>query len=155
MGNSQNELDSLRVFNTLKTVVSNLVKNYDCDEEKMSFLFFVTAEPFEIAFKLMLHPADGLLTMYSKLPFTVDEPYREAYATAVCRLNYDRMYGGTFDFSPEKGSTVFRLPVPYIKSLISPELLENVVRSTHDTVARYSSYLYDIGHGKAAEMPNE
>ncbi|MBO4766973.1 MAG: hypothetical protein J5532_06720 [Lachnospiraceae bacterium] len=151
---SQPLLDSERIFRNLKQVVAALVENFSCDEEKKTIVFQVSGEPFETNYKLTVHSQEQLLTVYSKLPFTVEEPYREAYATAVCRLNYDRMFGATFDFSPEKGFTVYRIPILYKKSLISVELLETVIRDTQDTVSRYISYLYDIAHGVAAELPS-
>ena len=146
-------LDAERVFRTLCQVVGSLVENYSVDEEKKTVVFQISGEPFETAFKLTVHVEEQLLTLYSKLPFTVEEAHRQAYATAICRLNYDRMFGATFDFSPEKGFTVYRIPVPFRKSLLSAELIESVIRDTHKTVSRYVAYLYDLSHGVAAALP--
>jgi hypothetical protein len=148
-------LDAERVFRNLRQVVSGLVDNFSCDEEKKAIVFQVSGEPFETAFKLTVHTEKQLLTIYSKLPFTVAEPYRAGYATAVSRINYDRMYGATFDFSPDKGFTVYRQPVPFKKSLISPDLLEAAIRETLATVTRYVCYLFDVSHGIDAVMPEE
>ena len=155
MATSQEDLDSKRIFATLKNVVSNLVQKYECDEESMKINFDVNSEPFEVAFRFSVHPSSQLLTLYSRLNFTVAEEYREAYCRAICALNYDRMYAATFDFSPEKGTTVFRVPVLYRKSILSPELLEGVARYTFDTVNKYTPYLYDISHGVEASLPEE
>ena len=108
MALSPEVLDAERVFRTLCQVVGSLVENFSVDEEKKTVVFQISGEPFETAFKLTVHVEEQLLTLYSKLPFTVEEAHRQAYATAICRLNYDRMFGATFDFSPEKGFTVYR-----------------------------------------------
>ncbi|MBQ6661074.1 MAG: hypothetical protein IJM57_06575 [Lachnospiraceae bacterium] len=155
MATTQEELDSKRMFLSLKTVVGELVENYSVEEEKQTIFFQVSAEPFEVAFKIMLHPCQQLMTIYSKLSFTVDEQYRSAYSMAVNDLNYDRMYKGTFDFSVQKGITVYRIPVPYRKSLISRELLSDAIRDTFDTVTKYNQYLYDVSHGVEATIPQE
>lgn len=155
MATSQEELDSKRVFQSLKQVVSNLVQNFGCDDDAMKIEFSVDAEPFEVHFKYSLHPSSQLLTLYSKLNFTVDEQYRDRYAGAICELNYERMYGATFDFSPTKGFTVYRAAVYYQKSLISRELLESFSREAYATVTKYSQYLYNISHGVEAELPAE
>ena len=118
MALSPEVLDAERVFRTLCQVVGSLVENFSVDEEKKTVVFQISGEPFETAFKLTVHVEEQLLTLYSKLPFTVEEAHRQAYATAICRLNYDRMFGATFDFSPEKGFTVYRIPVPFRKSLL-------------------------------------
>ncbi|MBO4653881.1 MAG: hypothetical protein J5649_11260 [Lachnospiraceae bacterium] len=155
MATSQEELDAKRIFATLKKVVSGLVKNYSCDDETMKIEFQVDSEPFEVSFKFSVHPNSQLLTLYSKLNFTVAEEYRDAYARAICELNYDRMYEATFDFSPTKGFTVFRVPVLFRKSILSPELLDGVARYTYNTVNKYTPYLYDLSHGVEAVMPEE
>ncbi|MBP5463463.1 MAG: hypothetical protein J6Y20_15255 [Lachnospiraceae bacterium] len=155
MATSQEDLDSRRIFATLKKVVSDLVQHFNCDDEAMKIEFQVDSAPFEISFKFSVHPVSQLLTLYSKLNFTVAEEYREAYCRAICELNYDRMYAATFDFSPEKGVTVFRVPVLYRKSILSPELLEGVARYTFDTVNKYTPSLYDISHGVEASLPEE
>ena len=89
------------------------------------------------------------------MPYTVDEQYRDAFAKAVCSLNYDRMYGSTFDFSPEKGIVLYRSALHYQKSLISRELLEAFARGAYNTVVKYNPYLYDISHGVDATLPEE
>ena len=155
MATSQEELDSKRIFASLKQVVGNLVENYSCDEEAMKIDFSVESEPFEVHFRFSLHPSSQLLTLYSKLNFTVDEEHRSAYAMKICELNYDRMFGATFDFSPSKGFTVYRAAIPYEKSLISRELLESFTRETFSTVNKYNCYLYDLSHGAEAELPAE
>ncbi|MBR5713051.1 MAG: hypothetical protein IKX54_05590 [Lachnospiraceae bacterium] len=152
---SQQELDCLRVYQSLKQVVSTMVENFDCDDETYTITFSVTGKPFDVVFKMTTHLSSQLLTVYSKLGFVVEEPYRAAYATNVARLNYDRMFSGTFDFSPEKGFTVFRIGVPYEKSLLSRELLESIIRMTHDNVVKYAPYLYDIARGIEACLPPE
>ena len=155
MATSQEEIDSKRVFQSLKQVVANLVQNYNCDDEAMKIEFSVDSEPFEVHFRYSMHPSSQLLTLYSKLSFTVDEQYREKYASAICDLNYERMYGATFDFSPSRGFTVYRSAVYYQKSLISRELLETFSRETYATVNKYSQYLYDISHGFKSTLPAE
>ena len=155
MATSQEELDSKRFYSTLKKVVSGIVEHYTCDDEGYKITFSVDGEPFEVLFKFSLHPSSQLMTLYSKLAFTVDEDKRAAYATRICSLNYDRMYGATFDFAPDKGITVYRIAVPYKKSLISPELIEQVIRDTYATVMRYNQYLYDVARGIEAELPPE
>ncbi|MBP5353781.1 MAG: hypothetical protein J6Y67_01430 [Lachnospiraceae bacterium] len=155
MATSQEELDSKRIFTALQQVVSNLVQNYGCDEESMKINFQVDAEPFEVNFKFSIHPNSQLLTLYCKLNFTVEEEHRDAYSRAICDLNYERMYGATFDFSPTKGFTVFRVAVPYRKSIISPELLEGIARDAYNTVTKYTPYLYDLSHGVEATIPEE
>lgn len=155
MATTQEELDSKRIYSTLKKVVSDLVQNYGCDDDAMKMEFCVESEPFEVTFKLSVHPNSQLLTLYSKLNFTVAEEYRDAYARAICELNYDRMYEATFDFSPTKGFTVFRVPILFRKSIISPELIDKAVRYTFAIVNKYTPYLYDLSHGVEAVMPEE
>ena len=56
MATSQEELDSSRVFQSLKQVVSALVQNFECDDEALKINFNVDAEPFEVAFRFAIHP---------------------------------------------------------------------------------------------------
>ena len=155
MANTQEELDTIRLFKTLKGVISNIVEHFDCNDEKLEFLFSVDSKPFEVSYKLTIHPAEQLLTIYSKLPFTVEPDFRAGYAQTICQLNYDRMYACTYDFSLSKGSTVLRYPLSYRGCLISADLLDNMIRQIYDIVTKYNEYLYDASRGLDAAIPPE
>jgi len=149
------QLDAARVYHTLKSTVGAICDNFECNDEKKAIRFTIEGTPFEVAFKLCVREPEQLLTIYCKLPFVVEEACRQTYATALCRLNYDCMFSSSFDFSPDKGSTVYRVPIPFRKSLVSSELIATAIHEAYDTVTKYVADLYDLSHTVKEKLPTE
>ena len=137
-----------RMYSVLLGAVDGLVKNYMADEEKREIQFIVEAKPFDVRFRLNIRPEQEIITLFSHLMFTVPEENRDIFSREICRLNYDDLYVGTFDFDPATGGIVFRMAVIYQDSLISGVLCSAVISYAYETVIKYNEKLFLLSTGR-------
>ena len=112
------------------------------NEEKFQIDADFAAEPFQVHIKFTIYPENGLITLFSVLPFDVPPTKANEFATMICNLNYDKMYAGNFDYSTERGKVVYRLALLFRNSILSSELVEECVKTTVDTVSEYNEMLF-------------
>lgn len=104
---------------------------------------YVEATPFKVYLKVGVHSENGLVTIFSVLPFEVPQKKADEYARLICQINYSELYAGSFDYSPEAGKVVFRMALPYRYSLLSKELVQECLNYCVQTVSSHNEKLFE------------
>ena len=112
------------------------------NEEKHQIDGDFNAEPFKAHLKLSIYPENGLVTLFSVLPFDVPPTRASEFARLVCEINYNDLYAGNYDYNEEKGKVVFRVAIPFRNSIISRELLEESIKYAVETVSKYNDRMF-------------
>jgi len=113
------------------------------NEEKLQIDGDFTGEPYKVHLKLSIYPENGIVTLFSLLPYEIDPEKATSFAKLVCSINYNDFYTGNFDYNIEKGRVVFRLAILFRGSIISRELVEEAVNYTVSTVSKYNPRLFE------------
>ncbi|MBR4342201.1 MAG: hypothetical protein IKP88_05810 [Lachnospiraceae bacterium] len=103
-----------------------------------------TAEPFKVHVKLSIYAENGLLTLFSVLPFDVPQNKGTEFARLLCELNYNDLYAGNYDYNIERGKVVFRMAIPFRNSIISKDLIEESIMYCVTTVSKYNDRLFKL-----------
>lgn len=112
-------------------------------DEKFLIESNVEATPFTVHLKVTVYPENGVMTIFSVLPFDVPAEKSLEYSKLICMINYTDFYTGSFDYHPDRGKVVFRVAVPFRNSLISDSLVEECLNYTVNTVSKYSERLFE------------
>ena len=113
------------------------------NEEKFQIDGDFSAEPFKVHLKLSIYPENGIVTLFSVLPFDVSPAKASEFARLICEINYDDFYAGNYDYNIEKGKVVFRLAMLFRNSILSSELIEESMQYCISTVSKYNNKLYE------------
>ena len=144
MTQSEMKVAVSRLFSMGKEIFSRLSQKDTMvvNEEKYQIDADFAAEPFQVHIKFTIYPENGIITLFSVLPFDVPVTKSHEFAVTVCNLNYDKMYAGNFDYSSERGKVVYRLALLFRNSVLSSELVEECVKTTIETVSQYNEMLF-------------
>lgn len=118
------------------------------NEEKLQIDGDFTAEPFKVHLKFSIYPENGLMTLFSVLPFDVPLTKVSEFSKLICSVNYNDFYAGNYDFNPETGKVVFRLAILYRGSIISKELIEESVQYSVDMVSKNNQRFFEAAREK-------
>lgn len=134
-----------RLYLIAKNVMGRICKADSISTTEEKFLIEGNAEamPFTAHLKVTVYPENGIMTIFSVLPFDVPVEKALEYSKLICLINYNDFYTGSFDYHPDRGKVVFRVAIPYSNSLISETLVEECLNYTINTVSKYSERLFE------------
>lgn len=113
------------------------------NDEKYLIEGNVDASPFNVHLKVTVYSENGLLTIFSVLPFDVPREKALEFSRLICLTNYNDFYAGNFDYHPERGKVVFRMALPYRYSLLSEELVFESLNYCVTTVSSYNEKMFE------------
>ena len=145
MTQSEMNAASERLFNIGKDLFTNLAikDTLYINEERKQIDGDFTAEPFKVHLKLSVYPENGIMTIFSVLPFDIPQTKTSDFAKLICSINYNDFYAGNYDYDSDRGKVVFRLAILYRNSIISRELMEEGIKYSISTVAKYNDRLFE------------
>jgi len=145
MTQSEMNAASERLFNIGKDLFTNLAikDTLYINEERKQIDGDFTAEPFKVHLKLSVYPENGIMTIFSVLPFDIPQTKASDFAKMICSINYNDFYAGNYDYDSDRGKVVFRLAILYRNSIISRELMEEGIKYSISTVAKYNDRLFE------------
>ncbi|MCR4716360.1 MAG: hypothetical protein K5656_04185 [Lachnospiraceae bacterium] len=132
-----------RMFDTILNAVKSLVPNYGVDSENKAIEFAVAGDPFNVIIDIKFLDDSGCYMLFSELGFKVPPENRANYAMEICRINFDQLALGSYDFDIKEGTTCFRFGQIYEDSLISEETLKTTIRLAYDTICKFNERLFN------------
>lgn len=114
--------------------------NYDKDDEKLVIESGATGDDLAIEFRVTFSEEKQLVTILSRLPFTVPEDKKVLVAVALAATNYP-LVNGNFDFGLNTGSIIFRATTSFRDSLIGKDAYEYLLGIVLKTVDEYNDKL--------------
>ena len=120
--------------------------SYEKDEEKLIVQLTVHGDDIPMDMLIFINPERELITLYSRLPFTVAPERVMDMALATSLIN-DHLPNGSFDFSDVSCKVVFRLCLPYMDSLLGKGAFEYLLFFAANLVDAYNDKLLMIAKG--------
>lgn len=150
MTESEMKAASKRLFEIGKELFSkqSIKDTYYVNEENMQIDSDFAAEPFKVHLKYSVYPENGIVTLFSVLPFDVPQTCASEFAKLICSINYNDFYAGNYDYNPERGKVVFRLALLFRNSILSKELIAESVQYAVTTVSKYNDRLFEAARDK-------
>ena len=136
---------TLRLFNISRDLFDKMAQKDSriTNEEKNVLEGDFTSEPFNVHIKLSIYPENGLMAIFSLLPFDVPPAKSSEMAKLICSINYNDLYAGNYDYNVEQGKVIFRLSMPFRNSILSKELIEECIEYTVSTVSKYNNKMFE------------
>lgn len=143
MTKAEKKIAADRLYGIVKEMALK-VGDFVCeDKDKREVEIDVESQPFKVHMKLAVTESSGLFTIYSVLPYKVPETSASEFGPYICKLNYDNMYFGMFDYSPDSGNVVFRTAMLYEESLFSNETVLKNIQYVRETVDKYNQEIFE------------
>ena len=143
MTEQQMENAAKRLYVMLDKIIPQMGEVVSNDSESYAIEADVAVKPFDVHLKVEIHKENGMITIYSVLPYDVPEEIRESFASYIAGLNYDNLYLGCFDYSPARGKIVFRTTIVYRDSLISEITLKDVLEYVVNSVCKFNEDIFN------------
>jgi len=140
---------ALAVFSTISKVLEKEEFNFQKDEEKLEFRFGARGNDLPVDIIITVIPGRDLITFLSFLPFKGVGEKMTDIAMAICEINF-KITAGCFSMSLKNGAIAFQISQSFKGSLISEELIKDILYTTFFTVDEYNDKLFDVSRGKLA-----
>ncbi len=125
------------VYKALCDMLDSNNWKYEKNEEKLKISTGANGDDLPIEILFSVDVDKQIVTLLSKLPFTVPQEERGLMAMGVTLANWS-MVDGNFDFGLHNGTIFFRLTTCIRESLISKEALEYMLFVSCATVDNYN-----------------
>ena len=133
-------------FNTLIDLFTELNWEFLTDRENLSVSCVLTGKDFPVPITVTCDKKRGVVSVYSKLSFTIDAHIKDKIAVAVCMIN-GVLSDGCFDFDYNLGKILFRTGLVYNDSVVSREALLQIISATLNTVDEFNDKLFTLSKG--------
>ena len=137
MMDNKNLKQARAAFVSLCNVLDADEWHYEKDADEMEIDCTAQGDDLPIPIRIRVDGERLLVSLYSRLPFTVSEDRRREMAVAVSRANYN-MVDGSFDYDISNGYILFRITGSIRKSLIGENALRYLVYCACNTVDNYN-----------------
>lgn len=135
-----------KAYETCIKMFDNRNWHYRKDDEKLHIECKVSGDDLPMDIDFYVIPNAMVIQLLSQLPFQAKEEKRVDMAVATQMVNW-KLVNGSFDFSMESGSTVFRLTSSYRDSLISEELMSYMLDVSAITIDDYNEKFFAVATG--------
>ncbi len=137
---------AVKTYNTLCEMLDDLDFKYERRDEKLSIVTGVQGDDFPIKLHVRVNPEKEIVSLFSFMPFTVEESKRVDLALAICAANYG-LADGSFDFDLSDGTIMFRLTTSFLGSDLGKELFVYMVLVSTKTIDNYNDKFFMIAKG--------
>lgn len=143
MTKAEKKIAANRLYGIVKETALSVGKFVSEDKAKRELEINIESKPFDVHMKLSVTESSGLFTIYSILPYKVPEESASEFGPFICKLTYDNVYFGTFDYSPERGMVLFRTSMLYEESLLSKETVMRNILYVRGAVDQYNQEIFE------------
>ncbi len=135
-----------KVYDDLCAMLDKNGIKYHKNENNLSIGFFATGEDIPMEFNVRVDAGRQLISLYSKLPFTVPDEKKNDMAVACCVAGCG-LWDGSFDFDYESGEMYYRMTASFIGSDIGEGLFRYMISMAGKVVDRYNDKLLAVCKG--------
>lgn len=141
MAVEKNVKNAYDVYQTLCQMLDDLKLKYSREDDDFSITVGIQGDDFPVRMIIRVNPDKALISVFSKIPFTVSEEKRVELSVAVSMANY-LLVDGNFDYNIANGDIIFRLTSSYLDSLIGKELLEYMLMVSYKTIDDFNDKFF-------------
>ncbi|MBO5312884.1 MAG: YbjN domain-containing protein [Clostridia bacterium] len=130
-----------QTYETICAMLDEMGWSYDKKDEERVIYTGVKSNDLPISFMIVTDTERSLVSLISKLPFTVPEDKRTEVSLGVSIVNY-LLVDGSFDYNFLEGTTYFRMTSSFKDSMLSKEVFEYMVYVSCNTIDDYNEKLF-------------
>jgi len=134
------------VYETLCSALDNKKWHYQRHDEDLTVTCTVRGDDLPMDLVIIVNPRSQVVSVFSQLPFRIDEEKRMEAALAVCIANYG-LVNGSFDYDIRDGEIRFRVTSSFRDSSLGEELFIYMVSIVGGTVDDYNDKFLMISKG--------
>ncbi len=116
------------------------------DDEKLMISCGVRGDDIPMDLYIEVNPNAQVVSLYSPLPFRVEEDKRVDMAVVISMANYGFTYGA-FDYDISEGYIQFRMTSSFFESIISDALINQMISVAIGTVDDYNDRFLMVSKG--------
>ena len=141
----RNMADSKAVYDLLCKMFDNREWQYEKIEKELMIKSSLDGDNFPIEFDMRVIPECEIVSFLSWLPIKISKEKRMDMALTVCAVN-NRLVAGSFDYNMLSGEIAFRFTTCYQGSILSEELLEDMIMISWALIDEYSDKFFTIAN---------
>ncbi len=137
-------------FSILIAMLEQKQLKYSIEENRQDFSHVCirfTGKDLPMTLHLLVRADRQLVSLFSPMPFLIDEEHRNEAAVAVTVANHG-LTNGSFDLNMQDGSIRFRLTTAFMETTLSPALFEYLLYVSADTIDRYNDRFMMLNNGE-------
>ena len=135
------------VFEGICKSINDCGFDFKANEEKSSIVFVYNGEDFNTEFMILVDEKAEIISVYSKLPFTVPKEKLYDMAVAVCVVS-NNLIDGFFDLDMDTGVILFRMTISFKSSKVGESVGTQIGFIAPLIVEANDDSLYDLATGK-------
>ena len=137
MASEKYTLAANAVYRTICELLDGMEWQYEKVEKTREIYCRAKGDDLSVDVRIIVDADRQVVSVFSRLPFTVPEGRRDALAVAVSAAN-NGMTDGDFDYDAEKGMIVFRLTTSFFGSVMGRPAFEYMLVCACITVDHYN-----------------
>jgi hypothetical protein len=137
MSNDKDLKQAQTVYNSLCEMLTELDWHYEKHDEDLAITCTAQGDDLPMELFVQIDKERQIVTLLSKMPFSIAENRRTALAIAVSQANTE-IIDGSFDYDYLNGKILFRLTSSYRESLIGKDLFTYMVMCACYTIDDYN-----------------
>ena len=134
------------VYETLCNSLTNRDWNFTRHDEDLVITCGARGEDLPVEIIIAVNDKAKVVSLYSPMPFNVNEDKRVDMAVAICMANY-KLVNGSFDYDITDGKISFRLVSSFRESVLGEELFNYMLLVSASTVDEYNDKFMMISNG--------
>lgn len=135
-----------KVYDTICSMLDAKDFNYESEIGSLEIETGIKGKDIPMPIKYVVHPERQIVSIYSPLPFDIDEDKRVDIALCLTVVN-NHLVDGSFDYDLAKGHIAYRATACYIDSEIGENLFDYMLTMVATTVDEYNDKLYMVNQG--------
>ena len=134
------------IYETVCSTLDGEGWKYDRHDEDLVITCGARGDDLPMDIVIMVNQKAQVISLFSVLPFKINEKARVDAAIAVSVANYN-MVNGCFDYDISDGDIRFRMVSSYRDSLIGAELIKYMIYCSASTVDKYNDKFLMLSNG--------
>lgn len=134
------------VFRIILKVLDKKQIEYSMDEKGLSINCLIYSNSLQINSVFKINPERMIVSLISKIPYTITKDKVEDLAAAMCFVN-NFTANGCFDLDINAGNMFFRMTNGFLESLIGEEAYEYMISCSSDMMNEYSEQFILLAKG--------
>lgn len=134
------------VYETMCRSLENRDWKFTRHDEDLTVSCTVRGDDIPMDMVFIVNPRAQVVSLYSVMPFKIEEDKRMEAALAVCAANYG-LVNGTFDYDLSDGEIRFRVVSSYRESILGEEVFNYMLVIASGTVDEYNDKFLMLSKG--------
>lgn len=136
MAEGKYRFDAGKAYKLICDTLDEVDFRYHKDDEQLSVTINDESDGLPIQIRMWINEKTQMVSVISRLPFTIAEDKRVEFALAVCYVNSE-FTNGCFDYEASVGTIAFRMSNPLRECELTSEIVRYMMLLPYKAVENY------------------